>query len=64
MSGHNRQKKDGQRKEKQTSARKQDFAQPVLGSVTRQPARDTSNFTDGNIAGPDWKHKVRERGRG
>lgn len=62
MSGHKQHKKDGQRKEKQTKARKPDFDQPIVGSVTRQPARDVSNLTDGEIAGPDWKRKVRERG--
>jgi hypothetical protein len=63
MSGHNRQKKNGRRTEKQSSARKRDFEQPVLGSVTRQRGQDTSNFTDGEIAGPDWKRKDRpERG--
>lgn len=63
MSGHNRKKKDGGRKEKQTSARKRDFEQPILGSVTRQRGQDVSNFTDGEIAGPDWKKKGRQ-GRG
>jgi hypothetical protein len=63
MSGHNRKKKSGHRTEKQSSARKRDFEQPVLGSVTRQRGQDTSNFTDGQIAGPDWKRKERqERG--
>jgi hypothetical protein len=62
MSGHNRKKKDGGRKEKQTRARKRDFEQPVLGSVNKQRAQDTSNLTDGEISGPDWKSKVRGRG--
>ena len=63
MSGHNRKKKDGRRTEKQSSARKREFEQPVLGSVTKQRAQDTSNLTDGNLAGPDWKRKDRpERG--
>jgi hypothetical protein len=62
VSGQKQHKKDGERKEKQTKARKQDFEQPVVGSVTRQRAQDTSNLTDGNIAGPNWKEKVRGRG--
>jgi hypothetical protein len=63
MSGHNRQKKDGQRKEKQLKARKRDFEQPIVGAETKQSGRDVSNFTDGEIAGPDWKRKLRsERG--
>ena len=57
MSGHNRQKKDGVRKEKQNQARKQDFEQPILGAEQKQQGKDTSNFTDGEIAGPDWKRK-------
>ena len=56
------QKKDGQRKEHATKARKRDFEQPVVGSETRQRASDVSNLTDRDIAGPDWKRKVRERG--
>jgi hypothetical protein len=63
VSGNKQHKKDGERKEKQTQARKRDFAQPIVGSVTPQPARDTSNLTDGDIAGPNWKEKVRERDR-
>lgn len=59
MSGHNRHKKDGGRKEKKVRARRRDFEQPILGAVTRQAARDTSNLTDGEIAGPDWRRKLR-----
>ena len=59
MSGHDRKKKDGARKEKQTSRRKTDFEQPVLGSETPQRGQDTSNFTDGQLSGPDWKRKDR-----
>jgi hypothetical protein len=62
VSGHKQHKKDGERKDKQTKARKQAFEQPIVGSVTPQRAQDTSNLTDGQIAGPDWKRKVRERG--
>jgi len=57
MSGHNHKKKDHARTEKKSARRHRDFEQPVLGSVTKQRAQDTSNFTDGNIAGPDWKRK-------
>jgi hypothetical protein len=63
MSGHNRTKKDGRRPEPAAKRRKQDFEQPVLGAETKQRGQDVSNFTDGQIAGPDWKRKVRqERG--
>jgi len=31
------------------------------GRARAQAARDTSNFTDGEIAGPDWKRKLRKR---
>jgi hypothetical protein len=63
MSGHNRKKKDHARTEKAAERRKRDFDQPVLGSETKQRGQDVSNFTDGNIAGPDWKRKDRqERG--
>jgi hypothetical protein len=62
VSGDNQKKKDGGRKDKQSQDRRRDFEQPVVGSVTKQRAQDTSNLTDGNIAGPDWKRKVRERG--
>lgn len=63
MSGRNRHKNDGRRKEKQVKARRHDFDQPVVGAVTKQQGRDISNFTDGEIAGPDWKRKLRsERG--
>ena len=53
MSGQNRLKKDGARKEKKTQARKRDFEQPVVGAVTPQKAQDTSNFTDGETAGAE-----------
>ena len=59
MSGHNRKKKDQGRKEKQTAARKRDFEQPILGSESKERGDATSNFTDGQIAGPDWKRKDR-----
>jgi hypothetical protein len=59
MSGDNRLKKDGTRKEKKTQARKRDFEQPVVGAVSPQRGQDTSNFTDGEIAGPDWKEHQR-----
>jgi hypothetical protein len=62
VSGHKQLKKDGQRKEKKTQARKHDFEQQVVGSVTPQRAQDTSNLTDGDVAGPNWKERTRERG--
>jgi hypothetical protein len=45
-------------------ARRPDFEQPIVRAVSPQAARDTSNFTDGEIAGPDWRRKIRERERG
>jgi len=62
VSGHKQHKKDGERKDKKVKARKRDFEQPIVGSVTYDRAQATSNLTDGEIAGPDWKRKVRERG--
>ena len=62
MSAHKQLKKDEGRKEKKSRARKDDFEQPVVGSVTPQRAQDTSNFTDGDIAGPDSKQNSRSRG--
>ena len=59
MSGHNRKKDDGERKETASRARKRDFEQPIVGAVSPQRGQDTSNFTDGDIAGPDWKSKKR-----
>ena len=61
MSGHKQLKKDGTRKEKKTQARKRDFEQPVVGAVSPQKGQDTSNFTDGEIAGPDWKENRRRQ---
>jgi hypothetical protein len=60
VAGHNHQKKNGHRKEKRTQSRRRDVDQPIVGAAERQQARDTSNFTDGDIAGPDWKSKVRK----
>jgi hypothetical protein len=64
MSGHNRRKKkDGHRTEKDARARQRDFEQPILGAESKQRGQDVSNFTDGQVAGPDWKRKERpERG--
>jgi hypothetical protein len=63
MSGHNRKKRDGHRTEKAARARKRDFEQPILAAEAKQRGQDVSNFTDGQIAGPDWKRKERqERG--
>lgn len=63
MSGSNRKKKDGTRTEKAAPARQRDFEQPILNAETKQRSQDVSNLTDGNVAGPDWKRKVRqERG--
>lgn len=56
MSGHNHLKKDGVRKEKKTARRRRDSEQPILGSVSSERGQATSNFTDGDIAGGDWKH--------
>jgi hypothetical protein len=56
-----RAKKHGMRKEKITARRRRDFEQPIAGSVTPERGQATSNFTDGEIAGGDWKHD--ERGR-
>ena len=62
MSGHKQHKKDGGRKDEKEKARTDDFAQPVVGAENPQRAQDTSNLTDGDIAGPDHEEKVRGRG--
>ena len=59
MSGHNRQKKDGQRTDKRNQARGQDFEQAIVGSESKERASATSNLTDGNTAGGDAKRKDR-----
>jgi hypothetical protein len=51
VSGHKQLKKDGNRKDKQTQARKRDFEQPVVGAASPARAQDTSNFSDTEIAG-------------
>ena len=61
VSGHKQHKKDGTRREKKASARKRDFEQPIARAVAPARAQDTSNFTDGDIAGPSWKEKIRSR---
>ena len=49
-------KKGEGRTEKSSSARKRDFEQPIVGSVTPERGDATSNFTDGEIAGGDHQH--------
>jgi hypothetical protein len=61
VSGHKQHKKDGGRKDKKEQARKGDFAQAVVGAEAPQRPQDTSNLTDGDIAGPDHEEKVRGR---
>ena len=56
MSEKKRAKKAGARKEKLTARRRRDFDQPIVGSVSKERGSATSNFTDGDIAGGDWKH--------
>ena len=56
MSGHTHRKKDGQRTEHQTRRRNSSRGQPVMRSVTRERGQDVSNFTDGEVAGPDHAH--------
>ena len=63
MSGQKQHKKDGMRKEKKTQRRREAFQQPIIGSVTPQPARDVSNLTDGEIAGAEKPDAERIRGR-
>jgi hypothetical protein len=56
MSDKHRQKKDGRRKDKMEKARREDFKQPMLRSVTPERAQDVSNLTDGDLAPSDHKH--------
>jgi hypothetical protein len=64
VSGDKQLKKDGRRKEKKTRARSRDFEQPIASAVEPQRAQDTSNFTDGDIAGKDSKENARPVGAG
>jgi hypothetical protein len=59
MSGDKRLKKDGQRKEKKSQARKHDFEQPTVGAASPQRAQDASNLSENGIAG---KGRTREEG--
>ena len=59
MSGQKQLKKDGERKDKRSKSRQADFEQPIVGSVTPQRAQDTSNFTDGDIAGAGSEQQSR-----
>jgi hypothetical protein len=61
MSGQNRLKKDGGRKEKKTQARKRDFEQPIVGAANRQRAQDTSNFDGAETAGKNRRESQRPR---
>jgi hypothetical protein len=61
MAGHKQHKKDHSRKEHATTRRRRDFEQPVVGSVTPERGVATSNFTDGDIPGPDHKHDAEGR---
>jgi hypothetical protein len=56
MAGNKQQKKAGARKEHAVERRQRDFEQPIAKSVAPERAVDVSNFTDGEIAGPDHKH--------
>jgi hypothetical protein len=58
MSGHTHRKKDGHRTEHQTTRRNRESAQPVMQSVTPARGNDVSNFTDGEVAGPDHMHEA------
>jgi hypothetical protein len=55
MSGQKQLKKDGQRKEKKTQARRSDFERPIVGADSPQRAQDTSSFSDDERAGRDEK---------
>jgi hypothetical protein len=60
MSGDKQRKKDHERKEHATKRRQRDFEQPVAGSVTPERGQAVSNFTDGDIAGPDHDRENEE----
>ena len=57
MAGNKQRKKAGARKEHAVERRQRDFEQPIAKSVEPQRAVDVTNFTDGEIAGPDHKHE-------
>ena len=56
MAGKKQNKKAGARKEHSVDRRQRDFEQPIAKAVAPERAQDVSNFTDGEIAGPDHKH--------
>ena len=53
MSGDKQLKKNGNRNEKKTRARKRDFEQPIVGAASPQRAQDTSNLADDGVADED-----------
>ena len=57
MTGQKQHKKDGMRQDKRSRRRRDDFAQPIVGSATKQRAQDVSNLTDGEIAGAENKQR-------
>lgn len=60
MAAQQRRRKGGVRKDKRARLRRRDAEQPILGSVTKERGQATSNFTDGDVAGPDWKRSDSE----
>jgi hypothetical protein len=61
MSGDKQRKKDHERKEHKVKRRQRDFEQPITRSVTPERGQAVSNFTDGEIAGPDHDRENEER---
>jgi hypothetical protein len=57
MASQHRRRKGGVRKDKKVRLRNRGSEQPILGSVTRERGQATSNFTDGELAGPNWKRQ-------
>ena len=50
VSGDKQLKKDGNRKEKKTKARKRDFEQPIVGAASSQRVQDASSLSGDDMA--------------
>ena len=63
MSDKDRQKKDGERKDKKNQRRRESENEMVQGASAPQQARDASNLTDRLPGGADKKRQLRKDGR-
>jgi hypothetical protein len=63
MSDKDRQKKDGERKDKKNQQRRKSENEIVQGASAPQQARDASNLTDKQPGAADKKRQLRKDGR-